>query len=810
MRKHFVILICPLLLAFAFAPQDSGRAAAGAGKVLDAGDVPQENGTPGTIPPQATDIVTHDAPIHSDTQGTAQKELLDVAGTAAAGYAAAWRDGRDGNLGLYLGVVGPDGQPIGKDRSANAQGRSSRQLDPALALAADGSGAVVWRDAGDSSNAFFCRLFRPDGSLDPVQHPIGAGSPAAGARGGRQPIRPAVAVAPDKSALCTWSDGGNVLLQIVRPNQQSRAAPATLNRAEDPAPQGRPLVACAPDGAWLCVWPAQGGIAFLHKSARGAEDRGRAGAGVPLKLIYDAGRQGWWMLVEVEGARVLRHISKDQALDQEALAPVAAPRTLLDVASGSWGTAVLAGGGGGRGSSEDGAQVVFLAVDGSAGDRPPFTVDPSEGATVVGSPRIAASDDGLLVAWSERKEAESTVRCRLLPSKGEPGAVRTLTTDKATANQSFGDVDAAGDLAAVAWTDFSRSPPTILARTLSPKGERGPEIEVPAGEPAERRAAPQRPAIGVDETGRFLVLWSETGGERWQLRAQAFDRAGKPLGPPALVEGDLPGAAGSDVVALGGDRGWGVAWSRGESAVFTRRLATAGEPQGAAVRISTEANVGEPSLAVLLSARSSESLRLVAAWDVRIESGKRRLRTRFLDGDLAPQGREIVFDTMYRGSDWQPCVAGTESGGFAMIWTNGDERDRDVFARLFDGEGRPASRPLAISVRAHEQDYPTIARMADGSLVAAWEDDISYYDFVYVRRIARDGKGVGPTVTLCQRPQEYLPQHTAPRVAAFELGLVAVWGDCRRSQGFDVYFKILGPRFDDVRDKGPAEGRGRK
>jgi hypothetical protein len=41
----------------------------------------------------------------------------------------------------------------------------------------------------------------------------------------------------------------------------------------------------------------------------------------------------------------------------------------------------------------------------------------------------------------------------------------------------------------------------------------------------------------------------------------------------------------------------------------------------------------------------------------------------------------------------------------------------------------------------------------------------------------------------------------APKIAVLTDGIVAAWGDRRRSLGWDVYLRILGPKFDDVRKK---------
>ena len=108
---------------------------------------------------------------------------------------------------------------------------------------------------------------------------------------------------------------------------------------------------------------------------------------------------------------------------------------------------------------------------------------------------------------------------------------------------------------------------------------------------------------------------------------------------------------------------------------------------------------------------------------------------------------------------------------------------------------------MQISPKISEQDYPQIARLSDRSLAVAWEDDVSGYDHAYVRRIAKAGQALGPTVRLNELETKAVEDRQAPVIAALGDGLVAVWSERRRSLGWDIYLRIVGPRFDEVGKK---------
>jgi hypothetical protein len=138
-----------------------------------------------------------------------------------------------------------------------------------------------------------------------------------------------------------------------------------------------------------------------------------------------------------------------------------------------------------------------------------------------------------------------------------------------------------------------------------------------------------------------------------------------------------------------------------------------------------------------------------------------------------------------------------------MAWCSGppDDPTKDVVARLFDARGQPAGPLLPISPLANEQDHGHVIRLADGSWAVAWEDDISIHDQTYLRRILKNGTEIGPTVLINGLETLSVPDRQAPVVAPIADGVAALWNDRRRSQGWDVYMKLLGPRFDDVRPR---------
>jgi hypothetical protein len=199
--------------------------------------------------------------------------------------------------------------------------------------------------------------------------------------------------------------------------------------------------------------------------------------------------------------------------------------------------------------------------------------------------------------------------------------------------------------------------------------------------------------------------------------------------------------------------------------------------------------------------------RLVCAWTALPNGKPLSIRARIVDDSGTTRGDEISFEHTRRGEDWDPQVAPAENNGFAMSWTAGGKTDtvRDVVVRTFDAQGHPKSQLATVCWMANEQDFSDIVRLPDKSFAIAWEDDISFNDQVYVRRLSHDGRAMGTLMRFNGQESTFVPDRVAPRIAVLGDGIAATFGDRHRSLGFDVTLKVVGKNFDDA-PPAPKEG----
>lgn len=791
--------------------------------------VPQLEGELGTVAPQPPDVVAEDAPVHQDTHGRAQHQLQALAGRDGAGFAAVWRDTRDGNMGLYFARIGLDGRLREAERPVYARGSSSREVEPCVAVGEGCSGGLAWFSSGVGDDRVNLRFFDPEGAFvgsdRPLMEPGGAGQ-AAGRRQGLAGPRasgtrrvPQIALWPDGSGSVVWAADGRLWHQALDTSGQPAGRPEAIN-PRGPLALSPPRLAGAPRAGLICAWSCSEGIATWRRRRSGGAVLLPGGPGELLGTASAApsGAEGWWLLVDLKGRVVLRHLPDLGRPDRRDVEVLAAPVEGGDLAVWSSGVAVLLEERRDEGDPRTRAGPFRLELF-DPGGRPlrrevaELLADESRGAF---GPRIAAAGDLLMAAWTERRAGSLDVYSRLVApgSRGRMSPVRRVNTDARSSDQRQQAV--AGDglsRAAVAWSDDREGTWRVYVRLMDREGAfTSPEIPVPAplepreGEPAVEPAALVpgeiggriRPVVAMGEQGRFLVAWKERVAEdRWAVRAQAFDAQGA----PASADLDLdvpaestPAQSSPAATALRGGRGYAVAWTRTGGGLRARHVSASGSLGATTPRLSSADSPANPSLALL------DDSRVLVAWDATTPVKLRQVYAHFLTQDLRPDGGELDFELMFRGSDWNPRVAPGPDGGFGMAWITGEGHGRDIFVRFFDREGTAVCRPIPATVKSNEQDAHDLIRAADRSWILAWEDDISGYDHAYVRRFDSHTLRPGPTVTLNQRAAAFNENRGGPRVAAFDTGFVGVWTDCRRSQGSDVFRRVLGPGFDEVEE----------
>ncbi|HET6564850.1 MAG TPA: hypothetical protein VFG52_05510 [Xanthomonadales bacterium] len=234
--------------------------------------------------------------------------------------------------------------------------------------------------------------------------------------------------------------------------------------------------------------------------------------------------------------------------------------------------------------------------------------------------------------------------------------------------------------------------------------------------------------IAVSPDGTFLVIWQSdefdavAGAIRIWIRAQAFAANGSPMGGERLISAQSTGFGSNiraDVAALTGG-GYVVVWE-----------------QNGAGGSDTNSHI----------------------------------RARLVAADGATSAASFVANSSISSVEADPAVSELDSGGFLVIWRQGD-----IWGRIFDSTGNAVGSDQQLDSNAPTAKFnPDVARGADGRLLVVWEDEDAAGDGFEIR-----GRMFSPTLTaqgsdfrintLLSGVQE------APRVGAYgSLGFLVVW-----------------------------------
>ncbi len=215
-------------------------------------------------------------PVLSVSSSDGQRNSDIAIAPASGNFFMVWEDDRDadGLSQVRAGAFTPDEDDLIDPFTVNTTS-SGQQVNPAIAIAADESFVVVWEDDSNRNGLFNIRTraFGVDGLERFPQFTVNTSS-----RG--QQLQPDVAVAANGDFVIVWQSDGDDdgLFQLeargFAPDGIERIAEFTVN-ARSAGQQIDPAIAMDPDGNFVVVWANDGdGDGLFEVFARGFDASG--------------------------------------------------------------------------------------------------------------------------------------------------------------------------------------------------------------------------------------------------------------------------------------------------------------------------------------------------------------------------------------------------------------------------------------------------------------------------------------------------------------------------------------------------------
>lgn len=344
----------------------------------------------------------------------------------------------------------------------------------------------------------------------------------------------------------------------------------------------------------------------------------------------------------------------------------------------------------------------------------------------------------------------------------------------------------------------------ILARRLDSLGEfAGDEFQVNVLSEGNQT----EPAVATGPRGGFAVAWQGPGLDEEDIFLRLFDPNGAPATDELLIN---PHTAGRQVYpsAAMSDRTIVLAWESREvvnDVNTTSVRALVFEPNGAALGEEIRADAGSGDCRYPEVAADGAG-RFAIAWVQ--DRGNHPIMARLFDPNGVPAADAFQVNTEDITSMTRPSVSMNSAGYFVIAWDGDPNRASgdDIYARLYDPDGRPAGEPFLVNrTRAAAQQRPQVAINDANEFVIVWEHgtgDPNTATDVFARRFDGQGRPVSDEFSLstCTQGRQRYPDVAVAPDGSF----VAAWeSEDQDGSSYGVFAHLAGPSVAPAPDKGP-------
>ena len=276
--------------------------------------------------------------------------------------------------------------------------------------------------------------------------------------------------------------------------------------------------------------------------------------------------------------------------------------------------------------------------------------------------------------------------------------------------------DALGNFV-VTWMSGSPQDDILAQRFGASGARRGGEFRV--GNPLASAFA-----IGMDPAGNFVVTWSAPGyTDPFDIFARRVNAAGVPVSTEFFVNTTTAGTQRNPAVAVDSTGDFAVVWNMDDGdqfGVFGQMFDSQGMKQGAEFRVNTVTTgyQGVPSIAAV---GISE---YVVVWESPAHdgSGSAVVGQRFFVVGI-PIGAEFLVNTYTTGAQNRAVVTATPTGAFVVAWTSDaqDGSSAGAFAQRFDATGAARGSEFQVNTYTTLVQAPTsIGADPAGNFTIAW------------------------------------------------------------------------------------------
>lgn len=239
------------------------------------------------------------------------------------------------------------------------------------------------------------------------------------------------------------------------------------------------------------------------------------------------------------------------------------------------------------------------------------------------------------------------------------------------------------------------------------------------------------PSIASDTAGNAVLTWVSSGaqdGSGLGIYARRYNAAGEAQGDAFRVNTFTAGAQDRPAVAMDSSGNFVIVWSSEAQEgtmkeIYAQRYNAAGEAQGGEFRVNTT-TADEQEIPSVAMKNSGE---FVVSWSSKGQDGdgKGIYAQRYNAAGVA-QGSEFKVNAYTTGDQDNASVSMDNAGSFVIGWSsNGQDGSQNgIYAQRFNAAGTAQGSEFRVNTTTNDhQSNPALSLDSSGNCVAVWDSD---------------------------------------------------------------------------------------
>ena len=233
------------------------------------------------------------------------------------------------------------------------------------------------------------------------------------------------------------------------------------------------------------------------------------------------------------------------------------------------------------------------------------------------------------------------------------------------------------------------------------------------------------PRVGVVPNGTFMVVWEDQGandGSGSGIYGQLYSKNGVVIGTEKVLNLEKTGAQKLPEAQGLASGHVVVSWVGADSHVYARKFDSSGNAVDDVKEFLANGTSSGDQANAAVATNSDGSF--VAVWESTGQDGSSTgvIGQRFAT-DGAKAGTEFIVNQTTANVQKSPSIAVDGTGSFVVAWDSFKDPDsaEDVYARIYNKDGTAATGEFVVNeYAADEQVAPSVARLSSGNFAIAW------------------------------------------------------------------------------------------